>query len=108
MERMVEPRAAAAARPTLAARFAAFVAERFPFALDPALEAFQSVCPGDPGRNAEAIEALRGPLADRLRRAFETPMPDGLPETTPRVPASERLRQARAELFDACDGFLRR
>jgi 2-oxoisovalerate dehydrogenase E1 component len=108
MERMVEPRVSVAARPTLAARFAAFVAERFPFALEPALEAFQSACPGDPGREAEALEALRQPVAEALRRAFDAPPPDGIPETTPQVSAFERLRQARAELFDACDGFLRR
>ncbi len=108
MERMVEPRAARAAGPTLGARFAAFVAERFPFALEPALEGFQSACPGDPGRDAEAIDALRRPLADAIGRALEISPPDGIPETTPRVPAVERLRQARVELLEACDGFLRR
>ncbi len=108
MERMVEPQTPRAGSPTLAARFAAFVAEQSPFALEPALEAFQSVCPGDPGRDAEALEALRRPLAEALRRAFEAPPPDGIPETTPRVPAAERLRLAREQLTDACDGFLRR
>ncbi|HTO88338.1 MAG TPA: thiamine pyrophosphate-dependent enzyme [Thermoanaerobaculia bacterium] len=108
MERMVEARASVAARPTLAARFAAFVAERFPFALERALEAFQSACPGDPGRDAEALEALRPAVADALRRAVEVAPPEGLPDTTPRIGAGERLRQARAELLEACDGFLRR
>ncbi len=32
----------------------------------------------------------------------------GIAETTPGVSASKRLEQARAELVDACDGFLRR
>ncbi len=108
MAREVELRSSVAARPTLAARFAAFAAERFPFALESALEAFRSACPGDPGRDAEALDTLRRPLAEALRRAFETPAPEGIPETTPRVPAAERMRQARAELFEACDGFLRR
>ncbi len=108
MERLVEPRASVGTRPTLAARFGAFVAERFPFALEPALEAFQSICPGDPGRDSGSIEALRRPVADALRLAFDSPPPDGIPETTPRVAAAERLRQAHAELLEACDGFLRR
>src|SRR5262249_53588660 len=104
MERMIEPRAPAAARTALAARFAAFVAEQFPFALAPALEAFRSACPGDPGRDAAAIDSLRRPVGDALRRAFAGAPPDGIPETTPRVSAAERLDAARDELLDACDG----
>jgi 2-oxoisovalerate dehydrogenase E1 component len=108
MERMVEPQTARAAGPTLGARFAAFVAERFPFALEAALEGFQSACPGDPGRDAQAIDALRRPVADALGRALDILPPDGIPETTPGVSAVERLRQARVEFLEACDGFLRR
>ncbi len=108
MERMTEPRAPAAARTTLAARFGAFVAEQFPFALGPALEAFRTVIPGDPGRDAAAIEAIRRPLAEALRRAFAGSPPEGIADTTPRVSAAERLDGAREDLLDACDGFLRR
>jgi 2-oxoisovalerate dehydrogenase E1 component len=107
VERSVENRTAAL-RPTLEARFAAFVAERFPFALAPALEAFRSAGSGDPGRDEGALEARRRPVAEALRRAFSGSFPDGIPETTPRVPAIERWGQAVAELVEACDGFLRR
>ena len=52
----------------LAARFAAFVAERHPFALAPAVAAFEAVCRREPGRDRPAIEALRPALAEALRR----------------------------------------
>jgi 2-oxoisovalerate dehydrogenase E1 component len=107
VERSVETRTAAL-RQTLEARFAAFVAERFPFALATALEAFRSAGAGDPGRDEGALEARRRPVAEALRRAFGGRFPDGIPETTPRVPAIERWGQAVAELVEACDGFLRR
>src|SRR5262249_46212831 len=94
--------------PGLSGRFAAFVAERFPFALGPAREAFRSVCREDPGRDVSAIERLRQPLADALTRALDRRAPEDIPETTPGVSAAERLRQARAELLAECDGFLAR
>jgi len=117
MARSIGPDAAAAAQAVradappgggIAARFAAFVAERFPFALAPAREAFRSACRADPGRNCQAIEGLRQPLSESLARALDGRPPEGIPETTPGVAAAERLRQARAELLEASDGFLRR
>jgi 2-oxoisovalerate dehydrogenase E1 component len=108
MERMVEPRALVGARAVLTARFAAFVAERFPFALAPALQAFQSVCPTEPGRDAAAIESLRPALAAALARSLAGAPPEGIPDTTPGVSVEERLEQARVEFLEACDGFLRR
>ena len=109
MEPLAQPRTTpAAARTTLAARFGAFVAERFPFALDRALEAFRSVAPGESGRDEASIEALRAPLRKALEAAFDDAATDRLPETTPRVSAADRLDFARAELVEACDGFLRR
>ena len=95
-------------RPDLAARFAAFVAERHPFALRPALEAFQKASAADPGRNPARIESLRAPLADILGRVLAGAAPEWIPETTPGVTADERLVLARTELTEACDGFLRR
>ncbi|HEY7862982.1 MAG TPA: thiamine pyrophosphate-dependent enzyme, partial [Thermoanaerobaculia bacterium] len=93
---------------TLTARLSSFVAERLPFALGPCLAAFERVCPADPGRDARRIEALRGPFAGELARLLSGPAPPDLPETTPGVSVEVRLDQARSELLDACDGFLRR
>jgi 2-oxoisovalerate dehydrogenase E1 component len=109
MEPLVQPRAAPGpARSTLEARFGAFVAERFPFALDRALEAFRSICPADPGRDEGAIDALRAPLTKALAASLEDTAADLLPETTPGTPAAARVAAAHAEIVEACDDFLRR
>ena len=71
-------------------RFAAFIAERHPFALKPSLAAF------DRG----------GDFEPALREALMTGI--AIPETTPGVSASERLQQAVSEVVEACRGFLRR
>ena len=81
----------------LASRFGAFVAERYPFALPEAMDAFDAAA-GD-------AALLRRELTKRLR---VRPVPPGLAETTPRVSAEARIGQAHADLIDACDGFLRR
>ncbi len=96
-------------RPPLPARFGAFVAERFPHALLPALEAFREAAPGGafPERDVTAVEALRPRLRSALARRVPV-APEGLADTTPGVSAAVRLDQAATELFDACDGFLRR
>ncbi|HYT32978.1 MAG TPA: thiamine pyrophosphate-dependent enzyme, partial [Thermoanaerobaculia bacterium] len=110
MERSVESpaRPATGVRNELGARFASFVAERHPFAIAPAVSAFQLVCQTDPGRDAAAIEALRPLFARALARELAGAPPEGLPETTPGVSVEERLHQARHELARDCDGFLRR
>ena len=95
----------------LAGRFAAFVAERYPFALHDAIDAFeQAGVSAIKGRDAVKLDAarpaLRRALAKSLYERFTAP--EGIAETTPGVPASKRLEQARAELVEACDGFLRR
>ena len=96
-------------RTTLADRFAAFLAERFPFALDGARESFESAArSGNAEGDPETIDALREPLRDALVRRFSTAPPPGLPEATPGVSVGERLDRAVAELLEACDGFLRR
>ena len=100
----------------LASRFGAFVADRYPFALADALEAFEAaVAAGrdsrteSEARSEAAIEALRHPLKRQLsQRLAAMPIPAGLAEPTPRVDARTRIAQARDELIDACDGFLRR
>ncbi|HEY6051460.1 MAG TPA: thiamine pyrophosphate-dependent enzyme, partial [Thermoanaerobaculia bacterium] len=111
MEKSVEP----ALRPgdvgaaaALSERFAAFVAERQPFALSPALAAFSACCREDPGRNPAAIDALRESFSKALTRILAGSPPEGLPETTPGVTVEERLDEAKKRLLEDCDGFLRR
>src|SRR3954471_7799080 len=92
----------------LASRFGAFVAEQHPFALAEAMDAFQRVATGDESDEA-AIGALRPRLQRELARRLDAvALPDGLPETTPRTAAADRIVHARVALLQACDGFLRR
>jgi 2-oxoisovalerate dehydrogenase E1 component len=102
------PLAAARRAWSLSGRFASFVAERFPFALAPAVEAFALASRRDPGRDSAAIEALREPFAAELARRLAGAPPENLPEATPGVSVDERLDLAKRELAEACDGFLRR
>src|SRR6266540_3668243 len=108
MERIVESRAPVQTRLPLAARFGAFVAERFPFALAPAFEAFRSAAPSDPGRDEAAIEALRRPVSEALLRAIDHLPAGAFGDTVPGVTVETRMQQAKTELLEACDGFLRR
>jgi TPP-dependent pyruvate/acetoin dehydrogenase alpha subunit len=102
---MTQP-VAVRARPSVSARFGAFVLERFPFAAAAASSVLEAVADGDLA-SAEAIERARTRLAPALRRALGTP-PQDLPETTPAVSAGVRWTAAVDELVEACDGFLRR
>jgi 2-oxoisovalerate dehydrogenase E1 component len=79
---------------SLQSRFAAFLAERFPFVAPVALRSL-----GDDGQ--VDLAKLREALGDSL-------LVGDVPETTPGVPAGERLRQAVDEVAAAVDGFLRR
>ena len=93
----------------VASRLGAFVAERHPFALADVLDAFETATGGRDPRDEAAIETLRPVLARELTRRLQAkPLPQGLPETTPRTSAETRLGQACTELVAACDGFLRR
>jgi 2-oxoisovalerate dehydrogenase E1 component len=110
----------AARKAGLLARFAAFVAERHPLALRPAVTALDMATGGQPidERDAFAIDALRDPLRRILVQTltdFLAPdvsaaqkLQGSVPETTPGVTVSERLHLAVAEVVDSCDGFLRR
>lgn len=110
----------AGVRPGLLARFAAFVAERHPFALRPAVTALDMATGGQPVDESDstAIDALREPLRRILPQTLSDFLsPDAaaaqklhgaLPETTPGITVNERLHQAVEEIGDACDGFLRR
>lgn len=108
MARTLPPSVALRPLTTLAGRFAAFIAERHPFALQPALAAFDTVSPRDPGRDEGRIDALRQPLAAELTRLLAGAPPEGLPETTPGVSVEERLHLAKRDLLGDADGFLRR
>jgi 2-oxoisovalerate dehydrogenase E1 component len=95
----------------LSSRLAAFVVERHPLAVSLAIEALQEVGGDDSKpRDAARIEALRVPFRKALaRRLHETVVaPEGTGETTPGTSAARRMEQARAEIVEACDGFLRR
>ena len=95
----------------LASRFGAFVAERHPFALKFALEAFEAAGLGAiKSRDAVKLDAARTPFRRALAKALydEIAAPEGIAETTPGTSAIKRLEQARAEVVEACDGFLRR
>jgi 2-oxoisovalerate dehydrogenase E1 component len=95
-------------RPSVTARFGAFVLERHPFAASAAasaLEILADTC-GDLS-TVENIERSRTRLPEALRRALASP-PANLPETTPAIAAPARWTAAVDELIDACDGFLRR
>jgi len=110
----------AARRAGLLSRFAAFVAERHPLALRPAVTALDMATGGQPidESDAAAIDALRDPLRRILVQTltdFLAPdvsaaqkLQGSVPETTPGVTVSERLNLAVGEVVDACDGFLRR
>jgi 2-oxoisovalerate dehydrogenase E1 component len=93
----------------LASRFGAFVAERHPFALADALEAFEKATGGRELPDEAAMEAARPVLRRELKKRLDArALPEGLPDTTPRTTAAARLQQAHTELLDAVDGFLRR
>lgn len=93
---------------TLLARFAAFLAERHPFALKPALAALERIADSPRG-----IDALRQPFRSALETALAAALaPDttvtNVPDTTPGIAVRERLQTAVEEVLEACDGFLRR
>jgi 2-oxoisovalerate dehydrogenase E1 component len=95
----------------LVSRLSAFVTERHPLALQLALDVFDQVGGSKlKPRDHAGLEGLRGPFRRELaRRLYGTlKAPDGTDQTTPGTTAVKRMEQARAELVEACDGFLRR
>ncbi|HEX2454100.1 MAG TPA: thiamine pyrophosphate-dependent enzyme [Vicinamibacterales bacterium] len=90
---------------TLSKRFSAFVVERFPFAIEPARDAFDAA--GGSAAQAEPeIERVRANFAAELRKRLQPRIDAG--ETTPGVQARVRFSGAVDDLYRACDGFLRR
>jgi 2-oxoisovalerate dehydrogenase E1 component len=93
----------------ISSRLGAFVAERYPFALDAALEAFDAIAGTSGPRDEAGIDALRPVFRRELIRWLRArPVPPGLGEATPRTTVASRVEQACTELVEACDGFLRR
>jgi 2-oxoisovalerate dehydrogenase E1 component len=93
----------------LASRFGAFIAERHPFALPDAMEAFAKAAGGRELRDEQSIDGVRVALQRELKMRLQArAVPQDLPDTTPRTTVAARLEQAHAELLDAADGFLRR
>jgi 2-oxoisovalerate dehydrogenase E1 component len=99
-------RVAVQLRPSVAARFGAFVLERYPFAAAAAASALDAIGARDLAGEA-SIERARAAMPQALRRALASP-PADLPEPTPLVTASARWTAAIDDLVGACDGFLRR
>lgn len=97
--------------PSLSSRFGAFVAEQHPALLRAVGEVFEAAGGGKvKPRDKAALDALRPifrrELASRLYRDLSGG--ETLDETTPGVSAIRRLEQARAQVLDACDGWLQR
>ncbi|MBI4885918.1 MAG: hypothetical protein HY824_02390 [Acidobacteria bacterium] len=90
-------------------RLAAFVLERFPFALPLVSEVIEA-CGAErlPDRDPAQIESFRVVVRNELRRAARAIEVGDLVETTPGVSAVQRLDAARRELVEACDGLLAR
>src|SRR5437773_7919653 len=85
----------------LRCRFGAFVVERHPFALDDALEAYETAAAGREPSGADEIDALRAAFGRELTRRLQLrTTPSGLGETTPRVSAATRVAEAGAQLLD--------
>ncbi len=86
---------------------ARFIAERYPFALDAAVQAFDAAV----GTRASAPidpQSLRRDLARELNLALSTMAnrTRDLGDVTPRVSAERRMEQAIEDIIDACDGWL--
>ncbi|MCG8458223.1 MAG: hypothetical protein MI919_18240, partial [Holophagales bacterium] len=95
----------------LRSRLLAFVLERNPFAQDHVALAFDAafgLLPGGPADRLEQLERLRPVLREEIISRCEKIHLDGLPETTPRVSALERLGSATEALLLDADGFLSR
>src|ERR1043166_6674225 len=85
----------------VAARLAAFVVERFPFAITAVQRALDAM-PRD------SLDSARDRLRTEIRRQLRDADISDLPETTPGVTAEERWNAAVTGLLDAIDGFMAR
>jgi 2-oxoisovalerate dehydrogenase E1 component len=108
MARSTRARATGAAAATLRGRVLAFVAERFPFAVDAVSKWIEETSGFDGSTTEKKIETLRARCRKQWASRVDAALPDGLGETTPGVAAADRMLAARRELLDAVDGCLRR
>src|SRR5258705_597762 len=95
----------------VSARLAAFVVERFPFALPVvhrALESYAMPAGGIHVDPAARMEVFGAEFDHNRQRHLGTADVKDLPEATPRVSAEQRWIGAVAELIEACDDFLAR
>ena len=93
----------------VATGLAAFVLERFPFALAIVREVLDACGAGRLSqRDPSQVESFRAGFRRELRRALDTFEVGDIEETTPGVSATDRARAACGDLLDACDGFLAR
>lgn len=106
-DRTQTSRTAALAAPDVAARLAAFVTERFPFALPAVMSAWEAVS-GSGDLDERTIEGLRPRFLIELRARLGCASSALTGETTPGVSAAARFTAAVDELAAACDGVLRR
>jgi 2-oxoisovalerate dehydrogenase E1 component len=96
-------------RAAVATRLAAFVAERYPFALTRVRRAFDAASRnGFEDATDATIARLRSRFAEALRRelAAEAVAVEAISETTPGMGGPARWSQALEELVSACDGQL--
>jgi len=97
----------------VSARLAAFVVERFPFALAAVQRALERSAPSaSAGRDVSdapaRLESFRAEFGKELQRQLRDADVADLPETTPGVSARRRWETASAELVEAVDDFLAR
>jgi 2-oxoisovalerate dehydrogenase E1 component len=87
-------------------RFGAFVLERFPFAVEVALDALQAAG-GDALDTEDRIDRARGLFRQELGRRLD-PMASTVDDPAPGVSPQQRMQLANEELIEGCDAFLRR
>lgn len=104
------PRSSPPSARDLRRRLAAFVGDRYPFALKRVLDALERALArtGEAPDGARALDRLREPLAEALARQRVSGLPRATVQASPGVELRDRLAAADAELGEACDGFLRR
>jgi hypothetical protein len=94
--------------PSLDSRLRAFVLERHPFAMSMVQQILDEVPIPEIEQSPAAIEETGQQFRSTLGEALSTVSVSDLPDPTPGVSADARLKTARQELLDDCDGFFAR